>query len=72
MTTSLIIKGLIILFLVAILISLTVALIRFVQDKGQSDRTVKALTVRISLSIVLFVLVMLAIASGLIKTNTIQ
>ncbi len=72
MMTSLIIKGLIILFLIAIIISLTVALIRFVQDKGQSDRTVKALTVRISLSIFLFVLVMLAIASGLIKTNTIQ
>ena len=72
MTISLIIKGLIILFLIAIIISLTVALIRFVQDKGQSDRTVKALTVRISLSIILFVLVMLAIASGLIKTNTIQ
>ncbi len=72
MSISFIIKGLIILFLVAILISLTVALIHFVQDKGQSDRTVKALTVRISLSIFLFVLVMLAIASGLIKTNTIQ
>lgn len=45
-------------FLFVILGSLASALIYLVKDKGQSDRTVKALTVRISLSLVLFLLLM--------------
>lgn len=45
-------------FLFIILSSLASALIYLVKDKGKSDRTVKALTVRISLSLVLFLLLM--------------
>lgn len=46
------------LFIAFIIISLGSALYYLVKDKGQSDRAVKALTVRISLSIFLFVLLM--------------
>lgn len=45
-------------FLFIILSSLASALIYLVKDKGKSDRTVQALTVRISLSLVLFLLLM--------------
>jgi DUF2909 family protein len=56
----------VILFLVIIFGSLFSALYYLIRDKGQSDRTVRALTVRISLSIVLFVLLMAAFYFGLI------
>jgi len=48
----------VLLFIVFIVISLGSALYYLVKDKGQSDRTVKALTLRISLSIFLFILLM--------------
>lgn len=48
----------VILFILFIVFSLGSALYYLVKDKGQSDRTVKALTVRISLSILLFVMLM--------------
>ncbi len=48
----------VLLFIAFILLSLGSALYYLVKDKGQSERTVKALTVRISLSIFLFVLLM--------------
>jgi Protein of unknown function (DUF2909) len=56
----------IIAFLVVILASLGSALFYLVRDKGGSDRTVRALTVRISLSITLFILLMLSYYFGLI------
>ncbi|MFN0313629.1 MAG: twin transmembrane helix small protein [Burkholderiales bacterium] len=56
----------IIAFLVIILASLGSALFYLVRDKGGSDRTVKALTVRVSLSITLFILLMLSYYFGLI------
>ena len=59
-------KIVVILFLVFILGSLFSALYFLVRDKGQGERTVKALTVRITLSVVLFVLLMLGYYSGLI------
>lgn len=48
----------VLLFIALIVLSLGSALYYLVKDKGQSDRTVKALTMRISLSIFLFVLLM--------------
>lgn len=48
----------VLLFIAVIVLSLGSALYYLVKDKGQSERTVKALTVRISLSIFLFVLLM--------------
>jgi hypothetical protein len=52
--------------LLVILFSLGSGLVFLVQDKGRSHRTVKALTVRIALSLGLFILLMLAYAFGLI------
>lgn len=48
----------VLLFIVFIIFSLGSALFYLVKDKGQSERTVKALTIRISLSILLFALLM--------------
>lgn len=59
-------KILVILFLVVILSSLGSALYYLMKDKGQSDRTVKALTIRISLSVILFVLLMAGYYFGLV------
>jgi hypothetical protein len=56
----------VILFIIAILASLGSALYYLVKDKGESNRTVRALTLRISLSIVLFVLLMAGFYFGLI------
>jgi len=55
--------------LLAILISLGTGFVYLMKDKGQSDRTVKALTVRIALSITLFVLFLIAAATGLITPH---
>lgn len=46
------------LFILFILGSLASALYYLVKDKGQSDRTVKMLTVRVALSLTLFVMLM--------------
>lgn len=62
-------KALIVFTLFAILISLGSAMVYMVKDKGQSDRTVKALSVRIGLSMALFILMMLGIAAGLITPH---
>jgi hypothetical protein len=59
-------KIVVIVFIVLILTSLGSALYFLIKDKGQSDRTVKALTVRIALSIILFVMLMLGFYFGLI------
>jgi hypothetical protein len=59
-------KLLIIAFLIVIVASLGSALYFLMRDKGGSDRTVKALTVRITLSIALFVLLMASYYFGFI------
>ena len=46
------------LFIVFILGSLASALYYLIKDKGQSDRAVKMLTVRVGLSLALFMLLM--------------
>ncbi|HTP96320.1 MAG TPA: twin transmembrane helix small protein [Burkholderiales bacterium] len=56
----------VILFLAFILLSLGSALYFLIKDKGQSDRTVKALTVRVVLSVTLFALLMLGFYFGII------
>jgi hypothetical protein len=60
------VKIVVILFLVLIVGSLGSALYYLVRDKGTTDRTVKALTIRISLSIALFVLLMAGYYFGFI------
>jgi uncharacterized membrane protein (DUF373 family) len=59
-------KIIVILFLVFIVGSLFSALYFLVRDKGQGTRTVKALTVRVTLSVILFALLMLGIYTGVI------
>jgi hypothetical protein len=62
-------KVFIVLTLFAILISLGSAMLFLVKDKGQSHRTVKALSVRIGLSVALFALLMLGVATGFITPH---
>lgn len=60
------IKAGIILLLVLIVASLFSALTFLYKDKGQGERTAKALTLRVSLSILLFILLMLGFYFGVI------
>lgn len=62
-------KLVIILFLVIILYALGSGLFYLVRDKGRSDRVVKALTWRISLSLLLFILLFVAYALGWIRPH---
>jgi hypothetical protein len=60
------VKFLIIVMLLLIVGSLFSALFYLIKDKGEGERTAKALTVRISLSIGLFLLLMLGYYTGII------
>jgi len=66
------IKILIVVVLVAIVLSLGSGLFHLVKDDGQSKRMVNALTVRIALSVLLFVLLFVAWKSGLIEPHGIS
>ncbi len=63
------IKVLIVAALVAIVISLVSGMVFLIKDKGQTERTARALTVRIGLSVALFGLIMLGIFTGYIKPH---
>lgn len=65
------IKLIILLFLCIILYTLGSGLYFLVRDKSQTDRVVKALTWRISLSLVLFILLFIAYALGWIHPHSI-
>lgn len=65
-------KILIVLVLLAILGSLASGLIYLIKDNGSTERTVKALTVRIGLSVFLFLMLMLGIFTGVIKPHGIN
>ena len=60
---------LIIVFLAAIVYNLGAGLYFMMTDKGQTDRTLKALTRRIGLSVLLILLVILGIWMGIIKPH---
>lgn len=60
---------LIIAFLAVIVYNLGAGLFYMVRDKGQSDRTLNALTRRIALSVALFLLLLLGIATGIIQPH---
>ncbi|MFA9459333.1 twin transmembrane helix small protein [Thiohalorhabdus methylotrophus] len=64
-----VVKGLIIAVLLVIVGSLGSGLFYLLRDDGQSHRTVRALTVRIGLSLVLFLILMLGFATGLISPH---
>ena len=63
------IKILIVVVLVAIVVSLGSGLFHLVKDDGQSKRMVNALTVRIALSVLLFVLLFVAWKGGMIQPH---
>jgi|HigsolmetaGSP11D_1036233.scaffolds.fasta_scaffold00009_28 Protein of unknown function (DUF2909). len=63
------IKGIIVLALIAIVASLASALVFLLKDESRSKRTVTALTVRIAVSVGLFALVLIAMATGVITPN---
>jgi uncharacterized membrane protein YidH (DUF202 family) len=62
-------KIIIISLLLIILISLGTALFSMVKNQPDSNRTVKALTVRITLSIALLILIMVGYSMGLIAPH---
>jgi hypothetical protein len=64
-----IVKIAVVVVLLVILASLGSGLFFLVNDKGGTRRTVKALTVRIALSMGLFVMLMIAYAFGLITPH---
>lgn len=64
------VKFIVLFLLVAILISLFSGLFFLVKDKGQTKRTVNALTIRIGLSVLAIVVIMVAAATGVIEFNS--
>jgi hypothetical protein len=60
------VKIIVILFLVFIIGSLFSALFFMVRDKGHGERTVRALTIRVALSLLLFALLVLGYHFGFI------
>jgi apolipoprotein N-acyltransferase len=67
--TAPMIKFLIIACLLAIIVSLGSGLFHLVNDKGDSKKMVKALTVRVALSVALFILLIIAWSQGLIQPH---
>lgn len=63
------VKFIVLLLLGFVIVSLFSGLYFLVKDKGQSNRTVNALSVRIGLSIVVIIIVMIAGATGVIDRN---
>ena len=61
------IKIIVLLLLLIIIGSMASGLYYLMKDKGTSTRTVKALTIRISLSILAFLLIIVGFLTGLIQ-----
>ena len=62
-------RVLVIALLVAIVASLGSAMFYLVRDRGSGTRTVRALTIRIALSVCLFILLFVLYGLGLIHPN---
>lgn len=69
---EMIIRLAVIVILIAIVASLGSALFHLSRGKGDSKKMVRALTLRVGLSVVLFVLLMLAWYAGLISPHDIE
>ena len=55
--------------LLLVIISLFTALYTMVKDKGQTDRTLRALTMRVALSIGLIIFIYISYKAGFIQPN---
>ena len=66
METPFLIKAGVVAAMLAILASLGMALVRLIKDRGQTTRTVKALTLRIGISILLFILLLVGVFTGIV------
>ena len=64
-----IIKIIILFLLALILISLGAGMFSLIKDRGETNRTVKFLTIRIALSIALFVLLVVSFLMGWIQPH---
>jgi len=62
-------KAVIVILLLLVVISLFGALYTLVKDKGQTNRTAKALMLRVSLSLVLLVVLFVSMKMGYIQKN---
>ena len=69
MDAAFIFKIVIILLLIVIVASLSSGMFFLVRDKGGSNRTVKSLTIRIVLSIFLFILLFIGFRAGWIQPH---
>ncbi len=67
METALIVHIVLIVLFLVVVATLFQALFFLARDKGESNRTVKALSWRIGLSVLLFVLIIILWAVGLLK-----
>ena len=65
-------KILIVAIFLGIVVSMGSALVFLIKDKGQSDRMLKALTVRIVISVALFALLFVLWGLGLISPHGIR
>ena len=65
-------KILIVAIFLGIVVSMGSALVFLIKDKGQSNRTLKALTVRIVVSVALFALLFLLWGLGLISPHGVR
>ncbi|OHC65514.1 MAG: hypothetical protein A2045_00160 [Rhodocyclales bacterium GWA2_65_20] len=66
METPFLIKAGVVAAMLAILASLGMALVRLIKDRGQTTRTVRALTLRIGISILLFILLLVGVFTGIV------
>jgi hypothetical protein len=64
-----IVKIIVLVLLALVLISLGASMFSLIKDRGETNRTVKFLTVRIVLSIALFVLLGISFAMGWIQPH---
>jgi len=69
MSGEMIFKIIVVLMLLVILGALTSGMFFLVRDKGATNRTVQSLTIRIVLSIALFILLLVGFTTGLIKPH---
>lgn len=69
MTASILFKALVFILLFLIFVSLSGGLFFLVKDKGRTKRTIYSLTARVTLSVSLFVLLLIGYITGLIQPH---